>query len=139
MAVQACTRLLGDLLTLSEGLVRQHVGVPPILAKIPGEGIARPHRLQPRVLFEARLGDNGARVGLCGGAWYGLAATEPCALLVNRAQIGIVLQRKVLPPEGWIGGLVVQIDDAIERISGFLLTLEDVDQQRCTSSRQNSR
>src|SRR5687767_14477713 len=91
MAVQACARLLDDLLALSEGLVRQHMGMPPILTKIPREGIARPYRLQPSVLFEARLGDNGARVGLCGGAWYGLAATKPCALLVNCAQIGIVL------------------------------------------------
>jgi hypothetical protein len=137
MAVQTCARLLHDLLALGEGLVREHIGMTPIITKIPGKGIPSPHRLQPGVLFETRLSDNGARIGLCGGARYGLAAAKACALLVNRAQIGIILQGKVFTPEAWISGLIVELDDTIERISGFLLALEDIDQQRRASSRQN--
>jgi hypothetical protein len=136
MAVQTSARLLHDLLALGEGLVREHIGMAPIFTKIPGKGLPSPHRLQVGGLFETRLSDNGARIGPCGGAWYGLAAAKACALLVNRAQIGIILQGKVFTSETWIGGLIVELDYTIERISSFLLALEDIDQQRRASSRQ---
>ena len=53
VALHAGARLLRDLLALREGLVIQHEGMPPLLAEVPGEGIARPHRDQPRVFLEA--------------------------------------------------------------------------------------
>ena len=50
--------LLLDHLALREGLVLQHEGVAALLAEVDGEGIARPHRLQARVLLETGLGDD---------------------------------------------------------------------------------
>ena len=138
MAVQAGAGLLDDRLAFGEGLIREHVGMPSIFTKILRKGIPSPHGLQTHVLFEARLGDNRARVHLCRCAGHSLTAAEPCTLLVYGAQIGIVLQRKVLAPERRITGLVVELDHPIERISGLLFALKDVDQQRCTSGRQHS-
>jgi hypothetical protein len=49
------------------------------------------------------------------------------------------LQWKVLTPESRIGGLIIEVDHAIERIPSFLLALEDIDQQSRSPSCQDSR
>ena len=55
VAMHARAGLLGRLLAFGEGLVVEHVGVTALLAKIFGERVSGPHRLQPRVLFDPRL------------------------------------------------------------------------------------
>ena len=53
VTVDAGARLLEVLHALGEGLVLEHVRVTALLAEIRGERVARPHRLQPRIFFQA--------------------------------------------------------------------------------------
>src|SRR5688500_18688458 len=53
VAVQAGSGLLRELLALGELLVRQHVRMTALLAKILAEGIACPEFAEARVLFES--------------------------------------------------------------------------------------
>ena len=62
--MQAGAGLLRRLLALGVSLVVEHEGVPALFAEILREGVARPHRLQARILLDARLRDDRARVGL---------------------------------------------------------------------------
>jgi hypothetical protein len=68
-----------------------------------------------------------ASVGVCGSA-----SLPPyfVPLLVDGLEIRVVLQRKVLAPDRGVDGFVGELDDAEERIAGFLLALEDVHEQR---------
>jgi FAD/FMN-containing dehydrogenase len=59
------------------------------------------------------------------------------ALLVNRADKHHIAGKFL--PRGLDRGLTVEAHSHDERISGFLLALEDIDQQRRASSRQNGR
>ena len=129
VTVNAGAGLLEVLHALGEGLVLEHVGVAALLAEVGGEGVARPHRLQPGVFFEARLRDDGARVGLVGCAGHRLAAAVARPLLIDGAQVGVVLQRKVLPPDRGIDGLVGQLHDAEEGVLRFPLAFHDVDEE----------
>ena len=67
VTVDAGARLLEVLHALGVGLVLEHVRVTALLTEIGGERVARPHRLQPGIFFEARLRDDRSRVGF-GGA-----------------------------------------------------------------------
>ena len=73
VAIQARARLLRRLLALGVSLVVEHEGVPAFLAEILRESVTRPHRFQARILFEARLRDDRARVGLRGRARHRFA------------------------------------------------------------------
>ena len=52
MAVQTRPGLLELLHPLREGLILEHVGVTALLAKVDGERVAGPERLEPRVFLE---------------------------------------------------------------------------------------
>ena len=99
VAMQARAGLLRRLLALGVSLVVEHEGVPAFLAKILREGVAGPHRLQARILLDARLRDDRARVGLRRRARLGFAAAVTRALLVDGAAVVIVLQREILAPD----------------------------------------
>ena len=118
-----------ELLALGEGLVVEHVGVAAPLAVVRGEGVSRPDGLQARVLLELRARHDRARIGLGRRVRHGLAAAVLGALHVDRAQVEVVLHREVLAPDGRVVDGVVQLDHAVERVSRFLLALEDVDEQ----------
>src|SRR3954465_14112278 len=49
--------------------------------------------------------------------------------LIDGALVCVVLQREVLPPYGWIFGIILQLDNPEEGIPGLLLPLEDINQQ----------
>ena len=115
---------------LRVGLVLEHVGVAALLAEVHREGVARPHGLEARVLLEARLGHDRARVGLGGRVRKRLAAAVARALLVHGPQVGVVLEREVLAPDRRVLGLVVQLHHAEEGVPGLLLALHDVHEQR---------
>ena len=108
----------------------EHVGVAPLLAEVDREGVAGPHRLQPRVLVDARLRDDRTRIGIRRRLRQRLAAAVARAYLVGRAHIGVVLQREVLSPDRRIDGLVRQFHDPEKRVLRLLLPLDDVDEQR---------
>ncbi len=129
VTVDAGARLLEVLHALGEGLILEHVCVTALLAEIRGKRIARPHRLQPGILFEARLRHDGTRVGFSGGPWYGLASAVARPLLIHGLQVAVVLQRKVLAPDRGVLGLVSQLDDAEERILRLPLPFRDVDEE----------
>ena len=129
VTVDAGARLLEVLHALGEGLVLEHVRVTALLAEIRGKRVARPHRLQPGIFFQARLRHDGARVGFGGRPWHGLAAAVARPLLIHGPQVAVVLQRKVLAPDRGIVGLVSQLHDAEERILRFPLPLHDVDEE----------
>ena len=97
MQVPGC---FSHLLALGKGLIVEHVGVAALFAKILGKRVAGPHRLQARIFFELRLGDDRARIGLGRRVRQRFAAAEAGAHLVDRASIVVVLQRKVLAPHG---------------------------------------
>ena len=61
---------------------------------------------------------------------HSLAAAIARALLIDRAQVAVILQRKVFTPDRRIIGIVGQFDDAEECVLRFLLPLHDVDEQR---------
>ena len=121
MTVDTGARLLGDLLPLGERLVVQHVGVAALLAKILRERIASPHGLEPRILFEPRLRDDRARIDLRRRPRHRLAAAVACPLPDRLSAGTVVLQRKVLAPDGRILGVVGQLDDAVRTDFGLLL------------------
>src|SRR5262245_43031666 len=97
--MEAGSWLFRRLLTLRISLVIEHVRVSALLPEILCESVARPHRLQTRIFLEARLRNHRARIDLARRTRLRLAAAEPCALLVHRASIGIVLHREVLSPD----------------------------------------
>ena len=129
MTVHARARLLHDLLALGERLIVEHVGMPALFAEVRRERVSRPHRLQPRIFLEPRLRHDTARIGLRRRPRHRFAAAVSRAHLIDRAPVAVVLQREVLAPHRRIDGLVVQLDDAVERIARFLLAREDVDEQ----------
>ena len=59
----------------------------------------------------------------------GFAAAVTRALLIDRAAVVVVLQRKILSPDGGIIGLVVQFHDAEERILRLLFVLKNRDEK----------
>jgi hypothetical protein len=82
--MDAGARLLELLHALGEGLVREHVRMTALRSKVRGERVARPHRLQPRILFQPRFRHDGAWVGFGGRPWHGLASAEARPLLIHR-------------------------------------------------------
>jgi hypothetical protein len=62
--------------------------------------------------------------------WHGLASAVFGPLHVNSSHIEVVLHGKIFGPDRWVVDGVVQLNHAIERIPGLLLTLEDIDQKR---------
>ena len=139
VAVQAGARLLRRLLALGVGLVVEHEGVPALFAEIFREGVARPHRLQARIFFDPRLRDDRARVGFGRRARLGFAPAVARALLVHRAAVVIVLQRKILAPDRRVLRLVGEFDDAEERIPRLLLVLKDRDENDRADDRADAR
>ena len=140
VAMQARAGLLRRLLALGVSLVVEHEGVPAFFAEILREGVAGPHRFQARILLDARLRDDGARVGLGRRARLGFAAAVARALLVHGAAVVIVLQREILAPDRGVFGVVGQFDDAEERIPRLLLALERSRRARsCRGSRRRRR
>ena len=127
--VHARAGLFRDLLPLGEGLVFEHVGMAAFLAEIRREGVSRPDRPQTRVLLEPGLRDHGPRVGTRGCPGHRLTAAKAGPLLIDGPPVAVVLQREVLPPDRRVLDVVVQLDDAEERVPGLLLVFEDVDQQ----------
>src|SRR5262249_11058665 len=69
------------------------------------------------------------RVGLCRRVRLGFAAAVLGALHVHGAKVEVVLHGEILSPHGGIIDLVIQLHDAIKRISRLLLALKNVDQQ----------
>jgi len=130
VAVRAGAGLVDDLLPLGERLVLEHVGVPALLAEIDREGVAVPHRHEAWILLEPRLRHHRARVGVGRGARHRLAAAEAGPHLVHGTDVMVVLEGEVLPPDRRIVGVVVELDDAEERVAGLRLPLGDVHQQR---------
>jgi hypothetical protein len=130
VAVQARAGLLHDLLPLGVGLVEEHVRVAALLAEVLGERVARPHDLQARVFLEPRLGHDRAGIRLRRRVRDGLAAAEARAHLVDGAHVAVELHREVLSPLHGIDRVLVQRHDAVERVPGLGLALEDVHQQR---------
>ena len=57
------------------------------------------------------------------------AAPVARPLLVDRALVKVVLHGEILAPHSGIFDAVVQLHHPIKRIPGFLLMLEDIDQQ----------
>src|SRR5688500_11368050 len=84
----------------------------------------------PRFPYTTLFRNDGARIS--GGRRVRLALTPTItsAYLIHRAPVVVVLQREVASPHRGIIGGVVQGHDTIERIPGFLLSREDVHQQR---------
>ena len=70
----------------------------------------------------------------------GFRSAVPGPLLIHCALVGVVVQRKVLAPDCRVRRVVIDLDDAEERILGFLLAFDDVDEQRrhgrCCKRRQ---
>ena len=130
MAVHARSRLLRHGLALGERLIVEHEGVAALLAEVLGERVAGPENLQPRVFFQPRLRDDAARVLVRRGSRDRFAAAVARAHLIDGAPVAVVLQRKVPAPHRGIDRLVVQLDDAVERVAGLLLPREDADQER---------
>jgi hypothetical protein len=120
--------LRGDL-SLGKRLILQHIGVPAILPEISGECVSCPHSLQPRVLFETRLGDDRARICSGRSARNRFAAAEAGSHLVDGLPVAVVLHGEVLAPDHRIFGLVGELDHAVEGVPGLLLTLHDVDEE----------
>src|SRR5687767_1021942 len=117
------------LLTLGKGLVIEHVGMSALLAEVHGKGIAGPQSFQAGILFESRLRDDRARIRLRRRPRDRFAAAVTRPLLIDGAHVAVVLLGEILSPDRGILGVVRQIDDAIKRISRFLLALEDVHQK----------
>ena len=129
VAVDAHRRRV-ECLALGEGLVVQHVGVTAALAIVGGEGVPGPHGFQPRVFLQLRARHHRSRIGFRRRVRHGFAAAVLGALHVDRASVEVVLHGEVLGPGRRIVDRVVQLHHAIKRVLGFLLTLEDIDQQR---------
>jgi hypothetical protein len=117
----------------------EHVGVAALLAEVDGEGIARPHDPQPRVLLEARLRDDRARVGVGRRPRQRLAAAVAGPDLVHRPAVLVVLLRKVLAPDRRVLDVVAEIDHPVERVARLLLPLEDVHEERHHRQRHDRR
>jgi hypothetical protein len=139
VAMQAGARLLHHILALGVGLVIEHEGVAALLAEILRKGVAGPHRLQARVFLEARLGHDRARVGLGRRAWLGFASAVARALLVDGAPIVVVLQGKILAPDGRVDGFLGELHHAKERIPRLLFTLDDRDEKEHADNRTRDR
>ena len=60
----------------------------------------------------------------------GLAASVTGSLLIDRLLVIVVLQWEILAPHGRIVDFFRQFDGAKEPRSGFLFTLEDIDEER---------
>jgi hypothetical protein len=129
VAVDAGAGLFGGLLALGEGLILEHVAVAALLAEVDREGVAGPQGLEARVLLQLRPGHHRPRIDLRGRALHRLAAAVAGPLHVDGALVAVVLEREVLSPDGWIFGVVVQLDDAEKRVLGLLLLLEDRDEE----------
>jgi hypothetical protein len=139
VTVDARAGLSDYILAFGECLIVKHVRVTPFLAKIDGKRIPVPHRLQTRVLLESRLSDDRTRIGGGRCAVRSLAAAVARALLIDRAQVTVVLERKILAPDRRIVDIVGKIDDAEKRILGFLFPLHDVCQKRKPGDRAEER
>ena len=130
MTVDAGTGLLELLDTLGERLVLEHVRVSALRSEVHRERVAGPHRLQPRILLEARLRHRRAGIFLAGRSGQRLAAAVARPLLVHRSQIRVVLHREVLAPDGRIARVVGDLHDAEEGLLCLTLALRDVDEER---------
>ena len=130
VAVHAGSRLLNHGLPPRERLVVEHEGMSALFPKVRRKRISGPHRLQARVLLEPRLGDDRARIDTARRTRNGLAAAVSGADLIDGASVAIVLKGKILSPDRRIGYFVIELDDSIERIAGFLLALKDIHQER---------
>jgi len=135
MAIHACAQLIRHSLPLRERLVVEHVCMAAFFTEIDGESVAVPHRFQPRIFFETRLGDNGTRVSFCWCARDTLAAAVTCSFLIGGTKIRIVLKGKVLSPNCRIVRVVGQLHHSEERIACFVLPLHDVGQERQAEDR----
>ena len=98
VALHARPRLLHDRLALREGLILEHVRVAALLAEVDAERVARPHRLEPRILLDLLLRDDRARVRLVRRAGKRLRAAVLGPDLVYGLPVGLVLERVLLPP-----------------------------------------
>ena len=128
--MEARSRLFRDALPLRELLVVEHVRMPTLLAEVLRERVASPEVAKPRVLLQARLRDHGARIRLTRRVRLALAPAVARAHLVDRLPVVVVLQRKVLAPDGRVVDGVVERDHAVERRSRLLLPSEDVREKR---------
>ncbi|MNS78651.1 hypothetical protein D3C72_1122740 [compost metagenome] len=139
VAMQTGAGLLGGVLALGEDLVFEHVGVAALLAEVLREGVARPHDLEARILFQPRLRDHRAGVRLGGGARHGLGPAVLGAGLVDGAHVAVVLEREVAAPDGGVHGLVGQLDHLLEGGAGLVLALGDVHEQGDDAGRDERR
>src|SRR5579883_2264963 len=128
MAVEAGSRWI-KLLPLRKSLVLKHVSVASPLAIVLGKRIACPHDLQSWIEFQLGTRHDRTRIRLRRRMGHRFASTVFGALHVDSAKIKIVLQRKILSPDGRIRDRVVQLHHAIEGVASLLLSLKDVDQQ----------
>ena len=128
VAMETRAGLFRRLLALGVSLVLEHESVPAFFAEIFREGVAGPHHLQARIFLDARLRDDGARVGVRRRARLRFAPAVTGALLVDRAAVVIVLQRKILSPDRGVIDLVREFHDAKERVLRLLFVFEDRDE-----------
>src|SRR5688572_24730591 len=96
------------------------------LPEIDGKRIAIPHRFQARIFFQTRLRHDRTRIYFSRRAGFGLTAAISCALLISGSQVTVILERKILSPNGRILRIVSEFDDTKKRILGLLLTLHYV-------------
>jgi hypothetical protein len=105
-------------------------GVPALFAEILCEGVACPHRLQARILFDSRLRDHRARISIGRRTRLGLASAVTRALLVDRAAVVIVLQREILAPNRRVLDFFGELHDAEEWIPRLLLVPGKIETRR---------
>ena len=138
--MEARARLLRHLLALGVDLVLEHVGVAALLAEVLAERVAGPDRLQPRILVQPRLRHHRPRIDGGRRPRHRFAAAEARPHLIDGPAIAVVLRGEVAAPHRRVDRLVVQLDDAEERVPRFLLVLEDRDEDAddgdCGDSRE---
>ena len=140
VAVQARARLLGDLLPLGERLVVEHVRVAALLAEVLREGVAGPHRPQPRVLLEPRLRDDRARIGRGRRVRHApRCRRSACAAGRRCAGSRRTGAGSSCPRSPGRRSCRSSSTTRIERVARLLLALEDVHEQRGDARRRRAR
>ena len=108
-------------------LVDEHVRVPTPVAVVDGECVTAEHALQPRVTLDLLLGQRFAAA----------VTAEARAGCLGRAQIRVVLLRKVDAPLGGVRRVFGHFGQANESLRRLGLALENVDEKRCYACRRD--
>jgi hypothetical protein len=113
VAVQAGAGLLHLVDALGLLLVREHVGVPALLAVVEAEGVAGEDALEARVSLEL-------------GGRQPVAAAEFAALVVGGPQVAVVLAREVAAPDRRVHRVLGEVGEFEILFARLALALHDV-------------